>query len=436
MSIEEERKHGAQLSQTVAACCFVFYLVTVLWYTVGKRETGYYPAQFELFWSFRLWFSGAKEYGRAIAANIAMFVPFGVLMAVLLQRPRRFGFLLVFLLSLLFSSCIEALQYTLLRGLFEFDDILSNVTGAMSGAACYWLLKRTAPARLLRTLEHVGYIAVLLVCAALFFMDGNAVGALTPLCRGLCFQVEDITFQDDGVALKGVCFWYDQRADHPTLVLKSTESGKKYALSTESELPRGDVDVYFHSGRDYSRSGFTAAGRGISREEEYEIILDYGFFRSIPTGVYLTGTNLHFVPQAEFRPLETRGTDLEDVVNNGILRVYDPEHHICVYLHDGSLYWIAEEGFSFERQRATRLELMLWTTETEKLSERSRAMGRQYDLMGVFFEMSELTGNFGRYRVCAAELPKAYAITSIKTGCYANGWIWQKTFWPAFDFSQ
>ena len=437
ISIDTEQKHSADVSQTITAGCLAFYLLTVLWYTVGRREIGYYPAHFDFFWSYRLWFAGGNEYGRAIIANIAMFVPLGVLTAILLQRKRRSCFFLVFLLSLFFSACVETLQYTLLRGLFEFDDIFSNVIGAMSGAMIYLLLKRMVPERALRTVQYTAFVGIALICAALFFfLDKDGAGSISPLSQGVCFQTEDVSFEEDAVTLKGVCFWYDQRVDHPTIVLKSTRSGEEYALSTESGLPRGDVDRYFQSGRDYSGSGFAASGRGISREEEYEIILDYGFLRSIPTGVYLTGTDIHFVPQAGFKPLETRGTDLEDIVNNGFLRVYDPEHHIYVYLYDGSLYWIAEEGFCFVQDRITRLELMLWTTETEKLSERSQALGRQYDLTNVFFEMCELNGNFGQYRVCAKELPKSYAITSIKTGSYANGWIWQASFWPVFDFSQ
>ncbi len=145
--------------------------------------------------------------------------------------------------------------------------------------------------------------------------------------------------------------------------------------------------------------------------------------------------NIHYVPRAQFTPLKAENTDLEKIVTDGVLRLYDPADHIYVYFYEGSLYWIAEEGFDFQKNRATHLELFQWTTETEKLSEKSRAAGNAYDTIAVFFEKNELKGNFGAYRVCAKELKADYPISAILTGRYANGWIWKAVFWPVFSFS-
>ncbi|MBQ6961290.1 MAG: VanZ family protein [Clostridia bacterium] len=420
--------------------CFAVYLIAVLWYTVGKRSVGYYPAHFSLFWSYRLWFEGKQAYGLQILANIAMFTPFGFLFSAIADSRRPRGFVCVFLGGTAFSLLIETTQYVTMRGCFEFDDVCSNTLGALIGILFFLAIRRFMPERLMRAVLLTAGAGTLLICLGVFAftMDG-APDESAPLSRGLCFQVEDAACGDDGLRLGGVCFWYEQGLTDYTVVLRSTQTGKRYSLQTERGFPRPDVAAYFN--RDSLKAGFQAEGFGIDAGEEYEIILDFGLLRFVPTRVYLTLENspahvdIHYVPSGVFSPPEAENTDLEKIVSGGVLRVYDPANHVYVYFYDGSLYWIAEEGFAFQKNRATHLELLLWTTETDKLSEKSRAAGKTWDTIAVYFEKNELDGNFGRYRVCAKELKADYPITSIRTGRYANGWVWKADFWPVFSFS-
>ena len=79
-----KQKRGIQL------IFLLMYLLTVLWFTVLKRSTGYQVAQLELFWSYRKWFAGDTDLGREILANIAMCVPLGFLLsAVFFLRQSR-----------------------------------------------------------------------------------------------------------------------------------------------------------------------------------------------------------------------------------------------------------------------------------------------------------------------------------------------------------
>ena len=186
----------------------------------------------------------------------------------------------------------------------------------------------------------------------------------------------------------------------------------------------------------------------MDREEEYEIILDFGFFRDISTGVFLSvegdgssstrqaSVNIHFFSNDVVVPLRTEGTDLEEIVKNGVLEEYNPNNHVYVYLYEGTLYWIVEDGFKFEADGTTCIELVLCTTETEKLSAESLAAGKDFDSHPLVFEQYELQGHFGRYRVCAYELPERYHITLIRTGYYSRGWLWRKSFWPVFNFQR
>ena len=426
--------------RTLLWCCFGIYLFAVLWYTVLRRSPGYYPGKYELFWSYRLWFAGEWEYGRAILANIAMFAPFGFLLTALREGAgERKKLLPVLLLSLAFSVFIEVMQFALMRGSFEFDDLCNNVCGALLGALLFRLSRRFLSEKLLHALLCGAGGVVVLFCFALFaFGDSSESASLLPLSRAMCFQIEDVSLENDRLAVSGVCFRYSQDIGDFTIVLQSTRTKKRYALNTQCGLPRPDVGAYFN--RDYLDVGFQAAGQSIDKSEEYEIILDFGFFRTISTGVYLSieqaGVGIHYVPDDAFLPPETAGTDLDEIVKNGVLRVYNPEYHVYVYSYGGSLYWIADDGFRFEEDGLTCLSVVLWTTETEKLSEKSLAEGKQFDSFGVFFERNELQGNFGRYRVCAWELPTNYPIIAIKTGYYQKDWIWQELFRPVFDFTQ
>lgn len=427
--------------------CFAVYLIAVLWYTIGKRSTGYYSSHFDLFWSYKLWFDGDREYGRAILANIAMLIPFGFLLSAMGNGRQRKSSVSIFLSAAAFSLLIETIQFIAMRGHFEADDVFNNTLGALIGILFFLAVRRFMPGRLLRNLLLAACAGIMLFCVGLYALSkDDGVDSANPLSQGLCFQVEDASYADGKLNLSGVCFWYHQGPGDCTVVLQSTQTGKRFSLQTESGLLRPDVAAYFH--RDSVKAGFRADGHGIEPGEEYEIMLDFGLFRSFPTAVYLTVENsaalkqaavdIHYVPSGQFHPLEVKNTDLEKIVSDGTLRVYDPDNHVYVYFHEGSLYWIVEEGFAFRSDSLTRLELLLWTTDTVNLPEKSRATGREWDLFGVYFERDELEGNFGRYRVCVKKLKDLnvdYPIASIKTGRYANGWIWKANFWPVYSFS-
>lgn len=439
-------KRSAVSKRIVLICVFSVYLFTVLWYTAGIREVGYYPKKTGLFWSYRLWFDGDISYAYTILANIAMFVPFGFLLAALFKHLRGKTLLLIFLLSLAFSSCIETLQLTLIRGCFEFDDIVNNVAGALLGAVIYRLLTRFLPEKLLRGVLIGAGGGIALFCLCLIGYLGNeATGTVRPLSQGLCFQVEDAAVEEDRFELTGVCFWYEQGPQDFTIMLQSTQTGKRSPMRTQYGLSHPDVSAYFH--RDDLAAGFSASCQGIQAGEEYEILLDFGLLRVIPTHVYLTlaqqesdtearRVHIHYVPDAVFQPLEMEGTDLEDIVKNGALRIYRPDFQIYVYWYENKLYWIADEGYYFEEDGSTRLEIALRTTEPEKVPENVWRSDLQCALFGIRFEENELSGNFGRYRVCAREMPQEYTITSVKTGYYAKRWVWEDSFWPVFNFSR
>ena len=123
---------------------FFIYILTVLWYTVFKRNIAIHNAQFELFWSYKKWFAGDTDLGQEIKANIVMFLPFGFLLSAVLPTTPSFKggkkAAVVISAAIIFSLIIETLQLFLMRGLFEWDDVfsmLSELRSAFSSTDFY-----------------------------------------------------------------------------------------------------------------------------------------------------------------------------------------------------------------------------------------------------------------------------------------------------------
>ena len=124
-----------------------------------------------------------------------------------------------------------------------------------------------------------------------------------------------------------------------------------------------------------------------------------------------------------------------DFVKNGTLLVCRPDMHIWIFQYDGSLYWVADEGFHFEDDGLTYIQYHLWTTQLEKLPPGRLAQNYYWNNLSGYFEKYELSGDFGKYRVMCCELPTEYSITSILTGYFKNGeWVWENCFRPVYDF--
>ena len=142
----------------------LFYMFTVLWFTVISRSEGLRGAHFDIFWSYRAWFAGNNELGIKIVANMAMFMPLGFLLAGLFSHAENGGKKFIFLIPAAgagFSLCIEVLQLMLLRGVFEWDDVVSNTTGALLGLISYFLCTKVLGSRkeMIGSLIHIVFVS-------------------------------------------------------------------------------------------------------------------------------------------------------------------------------------------------------------------------------------------------------------------------------------
>ena len=119
---------------------FLFiYIFIILWLTVLHRSLRISNAQLDPLWSYKEWLAGDAELGKEILANIAMFVPFGFMLSAVLPKRR-----LIIPAAIVFSLTIETLQLFLMRGLFEWDDVVSNSIGTCIGVLLLQTVNRYA----------------------------------------------------------------------------------------------------------------------------------------------------------------------------------------------------------------------------------------------------------------------------------------------------
>lgn len=252
-------------------------------------------------------------------------------------------------------------------------------------------------------------------------------------------QVDSVEIKEGKLLLKGFAFQLGANAvkNNCEIVLQELETGKRYFLKM-SYLERKDVNDYFLCEYDYLQSGFVAEikeKRLDLDKKNYEVLLRIaGEQTAYQTDTYLSGGKLMYANPAEFVPLEVAGTALEEIVENGVLRVYRPDYGMYVYQYDGELYWIAEPEYGFVEED-TYVQYQLSTTQVEKIPQHRIENGWNWDNIGFLFSANELTElDIGKYRVAKKRLPSEYSIVKIWTGNYIDGWIWLHNFRPYYQF--
>jgi len=76
-----------------------------------------------------------------IAANIGLFIPFGVYALIKRGRERLLTLRLI-IIPVLLISLIEVIQYITHRGSLDIDDLILNFLGVLIGYALYPLIKK------------------------------------------------------------------------------------------------------------------------------------------------------------------------------------------------------------------------------------------------------------------------------------------------------
>lgn len=73
-----------------------------------------------------------------LAGNIILFIPIGIYLPFFMGRARKLGAALLFMMLILLL--IESIQLVTRRGVFDIDDFILNMSGALIGFAI-WRIK-------------------------------------------------------------------------------------------------------------------------------------------------------------------------------------------------------------------------------------------------------------------------------------------------------
>lgn len=292
-----------------------------------------------------------------------------------------------------------------------------------------------------------------IVCVVLLVVVwGSYVAAMEELHRRLepvpddfswVYQIDAVETAGKKLVLRGFAFQLkrDAAGENFEIILQDISTGKNI-FPKMKYTEREDVNRYFLCEYDYLQSGFEAAfktGKLDLQDGNYEVLLrpNGERKRTYRTGIYLAKGQLVYTNPTEFQALDVAGTDLEEVVNNGVLRVYRPDYGMYVYQYEGELYWIAEPGYGFNEDGDSYVQYQLDTTQIANLPEGRLNNQWYWDNIGFQFSSKELSGwNTGKYRVAKERIPTEYSITKIWTGNHINGWIWIQYFRPYYRFEE
>lgn len=142
------RHRPVKFGHEVKVALFIAYIILLLALTVFRDV--YYPWQLVFHWhrslsvinteplvqTIKLWYGTTRfDFWYQSLGNVLWFLPFGWGMASL---TKQYGFFRMGIRGLALSLCIECLQFLLISGVADIDDVIFNVTGALCG---YWLYR-------------------------------------------------------------------------------------------------------------------------------------------------------------------------------------------------------------------------------------------------------------------------------------------------------
>ena len=106
-----------------------FFVIGMLWRPEAQRNRSLEWVPFALYRDSTTWFGPLFDY----LGNMALFIPRGVLLFILLEHRRR-AVALVVVVGALTSATVETLQYLFSLGHSDISDLMFNTLGALVGA--------------------------------------------------------------------------------------------------------------------------------------------------------------------------------------------------------------------------------------------------------------------------------------------------------------
>ena len=105
---------------------FLIFCSTVFFRTTSELR----KYDFQPFWSYKAIQDGREDLLAENIMNVVVFIPVGLLLSIAFKQVTWWKALLI---GCCFSVTIEALQFFLMRGFSELDDVMHNTLGCLIG---------------------------------------------------------------------------------------------------------------------------------------------------------------------------------------------------------------------------------------------------------------------------------------------------------------
>jgi len=254
----------------------------------------------------------------------------------------------------------------------------------------------------------------------------------------LC-NIEKIETDNEVVKFKGWALRMASQNVSTKLVLQSLDGTDIEVIDTKSE-ERRDIEEYYVPNWDFGQCGFVTEikQKKLVDDLSYEIFLMLEYkekqeddketiemTNKVSTGqFYCNGRLYNYNPQEFFEPSIT-DTELSHIIDEGVVKAFDPNEQIWVYQYGNTLYFIVNSRYDSLKESSIRIPVMPHTSRTELLPENRQQYG--VDHLGAYCEDDKYRREgVLPYQVTEVELLVDYPVTYISTGLYddeVSEWI-------------
>lgn len=239
-------------------------------------------------------------------------------------------------------------------------------------------------------------------------------------------NIETAKVENGRIRLVGWALRLNSKNENISLVLQPT-NGAKAVLFEADTFIREEINELFDEIWEFGECGFEVDKRDKKIEEDvcYEIMLSLEYTEEVEgdnaikrqkvlTNYYLYENELYpYNPEIFEMPL-VDDAELKNVILNGKVRLYSPEHNIWIYQYDRKLYYFWESQYDSLEEENIGIPVIM--SVLDKKTEQGKEGEYVQENLGFFFENREYDSE--KIQVVVVPLETEKPIGYISTGIY------------------
>lgn len=265
----------------------------------------------------------------------------------------------------------------------------------------------------------------------------------------LC-EVEKTDIADGEVVFSGWALYLNAQNEAISLILDSVTNKKEYIFSGDF-FKREEAADYYVQGLEYGHCGFSAriSEKKLEKGTCYEILVNLTYTdkfdktmkeeeKKVSTGCFYYNGELYRYNPIEFQKPLITDKELTQVIEEGILRMYDSVEGEWLYQYQGKAYYIVNgDKNCISGENGLIVPMMPSTSRPDLLPEERKQYGG--DHLGAYYaDESYRREGILPYQVVVVDLPTTYPMTYLSTGLYDDSNVcWKNShIIPFFDWRE